>query len=278
MNKTDTISLLGCGWLGFPLATRLVSKGFPVKASTTSPEKIELFASKGIDPYLVQFSVQQSDDDVKKLLDAHTLIISIPPGRRNPGGFDSYRKMVETVCRLVPDSLLKRIILISSTSVYPDTDDVVTENTSVAPDTDSGRLMVETEIALKKLPVVLIVLRLSGLVGPDRRPGKFFAGKTSVANGQAPVNLVHRDDVVKLIEVVLEDPASSGIYNVCAPSHPSRMDFYQLAAACEALPEPEFINEKKAWKIVNSSRIGREIDFDFSVPDLIMWLKSDKRI
>ena len=34
------VSILGCGWLGLPLAKSLIEKGFSVNGSTTSVEKI----------------------------------------------------------------------------------------------------------------------------------------------------------------------------------------------------------------------------------------------
>ena len=47
------ISLLGCGWLGIPLASSLVKKGFAVKGSTTSSDKLEILKSEGVIPYLI---------------------------------------------------------------------------------------------------------------------------------------------------------------------------------------------------------------------------------
>ena len=42
------ISILGCGWLGFPLAKSLVEKGFSVKGSTTSENKLSILSTAGI--------------------------------------------------------------------------------------------------------------------------------------------------------------------------------------------------------------------------------------
>jgi 3-hydroxyisobutyrate dehydrogenase-like beta-hydroxyacid dehydrogenase len=50
------ISILGCGWLGFPLAISLVQKGYVVKGSTTSLEKQDLFLKNGILPYAIQLN------------------------------------------------------------------------------------------------------------------------------------------------------------------------------------------------------------------------------
>jgi len=48
-----TISLLGCGNLGFPLALKLIKKGYCIKGSTKTPSKIKRFQNAGIIAYLI---------------------------------------------------------------------------------------------------------------------------------------------------------------------------------------------------------------------------------
>ena len=48
------ISILGCGWLGFPLAKKLIEIGFEVKGSTTSENKLALLKSNNIEPFLLR--------------------------------------------------------------------------------------------------------------------------------------------------------------------------------------------------------------------------------
>ncbi|PCH61795.1 MAG: hypothetical protein COC19_04240 [SAR86 cluster bacterium] len=50
------ISLLGCGWLGFPLAINLTRKGYNVKGSTTSESKLAKLKSNGIIPFCIHLS------------------------------------------------------------------------------------------------------------------------------------------------------------------------------------------------------------------------------
>ena len=79
------------------------------------------------------------------------------------------------------------------------------------------------------------ILRLAGLVGPSRHPGRFFAGK-SAPDGQHVVNLVHLQDVVAAIELLLQAPKGGHIYNLCAPRHPARGLFYPQMARELGLP------------------------------------------
>jgi len=272
MDSKGVISLLGCGWLGFPLAKSLISRGFTVKATTTTFSKLKKFENAGIDPYLVQFSDAVQVPDLKKFFDAEILIITIPPGRRDPNGFDNYRRMIRFVGSEIPNSKVSKLILISSTSVYSDRDANVNEESSVSPDTESGQLMAETESYLGKQNINLIILRLAGLIGPGRMPGKFFAGKTQIPNGFAPVNLIHLDDAIGILHCLIGDVLASGVFNGCAPSHPTKEEFYTRAAEVEDLMKPDFVLEKTGGKTVSSIRLGADLNYHFEIPYLMDWL------
>ena len=60
MNSKKTVSILGCGWLGLPLAKLLIAKGFNVKGSTTSEHKLHTLAQYGIASILVHFNKNSS--------------------------------------------------------------------------------------------------------------------------------------------------------------------------------------------------------------------------
>jgi nucleoside-diphosphate-sugar epimerase len=269
MNNKKVISLLGCGWLGFPLALNLISRGFNVKGSTTSPEKIPVLKASGIDPMLVQFDKSYPEPDLTELLDGDILIVSVPPGRRNVDGPDNYKRMGEILTEQVPGSSISKIIFISSTSVYSDSNSVLTEISEISPQTASAKVIAEIEKSLLALPIQVIILRLAGLFGPGRSPGRFFSGKTNIPNGLAPVNMIHQEEVVSLINSLIDSDSAKGIYIGSTPSHPTKEEFYTLAAHIDKLPEPDFIPEKLSWKIVNSERVENELGFSFKFPNLI---------
>ena len=80
------ISILGCGWLGFPLAESLIEKGFLVRGSTTSEGKLSIFSTVGILPYLISVSENEIVGDFNAFLEnSEILIIDFPPKLR--GGF-----------------------------------------------------------------------------------------------------------------------------------------------------------------------------------------------
>src|SRR5690242_15715059 len=87
MSAKAEVSILGCGWLGLPLAEALVKSGKIVKGSTTSPAKLDMLAQKGITPYLVNLQPELLDDAIlADFLDADCLVLNIPPKLRSDKG------------------------------------------------------------------------------------------------------------------------------------------------------------------------------------------------
>ena len=162
---------------------------------------------------------------------------------------------------------LKRIIFISSTSVYAEQNVEVDEETLPQSDEPSGKLHIAVEQALMKLQVPLAILRCGGLIGPGRHPGRFFAGKYDIPNGMAPVNLIHLADVLGVIQMVIEEQLD-GVINVVAPDHPSRAAFYTQAARDGGYELPQFIQELRSWKSVSPALL-LSLNYPFVYPDLL---------
>ena len=257
------ISILGCGWFGLALAKELIKSGDQVKGSTTTPEKLSLLAEEGIQPFLVNFSADQMVTDLE-FFDADVLFICIPPKRNSPELNDYAQKIASILS--VAKNKVSNIILISSTSVYGDGNQIINEMSETKPDTDSGKVVLAAEELLKKeMPDHFTIIRFAGLIGPDRNPGRFFAGKTNIPNGLAPVNLIHQTDAVGIAMAIIEKQACGRIYNACSPDHPSRKEFYTTAAKNTGLVVPEFISEKKDWKVVESVNVPKYLNYEFQV-------------
>ena len=57
------ISILGCGWLGLPLAKALLKKKFHVNGSTTTVEKLDVLKDEGINPFLIDIPLSIDDEN-----------------------------------------------------------------------------------------------------------------------------------------------------------------------------------------------------------------------
>ena len=219
------VAIVGLGWLGMPLALSLSARGWQVTGSKTTLDGVEAARMCGIDGYQLQLTPELvcDSDDLDALLDADALVITLP-ARRTGEGDDFYLQAVQEIVDSALAHNIPRIIFTSSTSVYGETEGSVKETSPLEPVTASGRVLKELETWLHDLPGTSVdILRLAGLVGPERHPGRFLAGKTDVANGAHGVNLVHLEDVISAITLLLQAPKGGHIYNLCAPAHPTRV-------------------------------------------------------
>ncbi len=122
------------------------------------------------------------------------------------------------------------------------------------------------------------VLRFGGLIGEDRHPIKFLAGRENLENPEAPINLIHQLDCIGIIEAIICHPEISGqndklsfgeIFNAVAPFHPTRKVYYSQKALELNLPKPEF-NENKpsVGKIISSEKVTTILGYVFQKPEL----------
>jgi len=82
MNQ-NKIAILGCGWLGLPLAKKLISKNFIVRGSTTSKDKISVLENERIEPFLITLDKEFDKKNLSEFLkNIDILIINIPPNIR----------------------------------------------------------------------------------------------------------------------------------------------------------------------------------------------------
>ncbi|PWK78475.1 nucleoside-diphosphate-sugar epimerase [Mucilaginibacter oryzae] len=261
--KTN-ISILGCGWYGSALAMAFIADGLTVKGSTTSPARLDELAATGIKPYLVNFLPGGETYDAD-FFDCNILWIAIPPKSRSGEG-SAFTDKIKGIIKAIKQYHVQKVVFISSTGVYADSNQHVNEETDPQPNTEAGRILFEAENLLRhETDFKTTVIRFAGLIGPARNPGRFFAGKKDIPNGDAPVNLIHLDDCIGLSRAILGKDAFGYLFNGCSPTHPAKADFYTQAAIQSGFEKPEFINELKEWKVVESVNVGRVLGYEYTV-------------
>lgn len=266
------VSIIGCGWLGAPLARALRAGGdFSVKGSTTSADKASAFTQEGLDVYEALLAPAPQGDHWPELLAAEFLIVNIPP-RTSRQGEDFHPQQMKHLADLVERSPVTDIIYVSSTSVYPDLNRVVEEK-DVQDTAEAGSPhLVEAEntlISLRNPNRRVTVLRCGGLMGYDRIPGKYVRGREGITTGEVPVNYVHRDDVVGIIQQLLREELPNETLNVVAPQHPTRREVYDIS--CKQfgweLPTYAASDSAVAFKIVGGEKLKRYLDYAFEYPN-----------
>jgi nucleoside-diphosphate-sugar epimerase len=262
------VSILGCGWLGFPLAKKLIASGYSVKGSTTTAAKKSILQSSGIIPFQLQCDPEVKGDNPDDFFSSDILFLNIP-FRRNLADPRFYQSQIESVVRFAERSSIKSIIFTSSTSIYPDNNSIVAENSNFKPDNPRAQVLWDVEESLRNnRRFSVTILRLAGLYGGERKIGQFLAGQKSVEGGKTPVNLVHLNDCVAAIDLMIRQGVWGETFNVCSDSHPLREQLYTQAAEIAGLPVPQFVSgSAPKFKIVSNKKLKEQLGYEFQHPD-----------
>lgn len=260
------ISILGCGWLGLPLAKSLLAKNHELKTSTTSPEKIENLKNLELNPYLISISDAIEGDISGFLKDTEILILDIPPNL-SASENDDFTSKIKILVPEIKKFAISKVLFISATSVYDDDESfrIVTEETQENPVTESGKQLLKAEkILFVSNNFQTTSLRFGGLYGEERHPIYYLSGKTGIANPDAPINLIGLYDCIGIIEKIIEKDAWNQVFNGVNPQHPSRKDYYNGKASSLGLPLVGFDESKiSVGKIIDNKKIEEVLGYEF---------------
>lgn len=263
-----TISLLGCGWLGLPLAKALSFRQWQVKGSTTSLNKINLLQEASIDPYLITLDPELSEGEKEGFFDSEIFFINIPPGIRKGGG-DAHELQVSSLIKRLTGSPVNDIIYVSATSVYPDLNREVSEED----ETNPNHILTKTEDLFRAFSEAtgkrLTILRYGGLLGYERIPVKYISGKKGQTRGEIPVNFIHNDDAVGVALHLIENAIFGETFNLVAPIHPTREEIMLDCSKRTVYEMPEFIkpSEPEPFKIISADKFMKASGYKFKYPD-----------
>lgn len=239
----QTISILGSGWLGLPLALEL-SKQYKIKLSTKTVDKLKSLETINITSYLVD--IDTIFEDIEEFLKSDILIINIPS--KNIKAFKNLAQYIEK-------SQIKKFIFISSTSVCRD---------------DKSPLL-DIEKIFQDMERKTTIVRFGGLIGYGRNPANFFKNNTLVLNPQTPVNMIHRDDCICIIKEILDQNMYDEVFNCCSPTHPTKKEFYTHCAISSDLPIPLFdtVENKEQYTIIQIDKLLNKLNYQFIHLDLM---------
>ena len=229
MNTEIRWGIIGLGWLGTALATFLNQHDIPNWGTKSSDFNWEN------DP----FPTQHCD----------ILFLNTPPLRQIPPS--------EYVAK-IPHVDNRRILFVSSISVYGKQRGVVTESAVVAPETESAKWLVEVENLLQeKFRKNLTILRAGGLMGGDRHPIFSLSKSSRTVNADSPINMIHRDDLVQIIYALSQGKEAPPVVNAVCPYHPRKKDFYDFWSMKLSLPALNYSTNPEAHKIVSSDILAQ---------------------
>lgn len=247
-----TVSILGTGWLGHPLALSL-KENYQVKVSVRIEEKKEALEKEGLVPFVLN---ETSLESLNELLNTNYLFIDFPPSK-----FQDFKAFLEKIYSYKNIKNIEKIIFISSTSIYPDEEKTFTED-EVFTNAKSQKIYNIEKLIEDKTD---LIFRCAGLMGDNRVSGKYFAGK-ELDSEDVKVNYVHLDDVIAATKFALLNDLE-GIYNLCSREHPTRKEIYFRNASRFGFSKPIFKNKKEyIQRLIDGSKIERE-GFRYKYPN-----------
>ena len=277
-----SVGIVGCGWLGKALAKTLLEKGASVLATSSKLENVEKLNKQGINAQQLTLAATNKQLVKHDIFGQQRLVIAITPQFKQ-GRTDYADKVAQLVSAVQQRGYVQQIILLSSTAVYHGLEGNVNEESPLNLTTEKVQILNAAEQAVLSIANNGAkqgnVIRLAGLVGPERHPGKFLlptkgqANKT-LNNSAAPVNLVHQQDAVGLIESLLQVGSPQGIFNGVSDTHVSKKQYYQAAAKALSLQVPVFSQEhsSEATRKVCGEKAKKVLSYKFIYPDLLTWL------
>ncbi|PCK33508.1 NADP-binding protein [Pseudoalteromonas piscicida] len=251
-----SVVVLGAGWLGEAICQKAQLQGWQIEGTRTKPDHSHTWSR--------QFVLTEQGAIKHSITLKHAYwICAIPPRARQIES--NYLETLEQALSLAKQMSAEGFLLCSSTGVYSTAEGEYDEQGELA---DKSNLRVNILRSAEELVLKSggKVVRLAGLQGPNREPGRFVAGKALSSSANGRVNMVHRDDVVAAINcIVTYWQQAADVYNICYPAHPTRAAFYQRH--CEKLgnPQPSFASSTVQARIIKAERIA-ELGFEYRYP------------
>ena len=224
--------VIGCGYVGTPLAQRLIALGHEVWGVRRTEASAAELTALGIKPFAADISQPGALDALPGAFDWVVNLVS-----SDKGGAAEYRQVYVEGNRNLIDwarkNAVKKIVYTSSTSVYGQTDgSAVKESSPTEPATETSQLLLEAEkVLLQAAPTIpTVVLRVAGIYGPERGHlfKQYLKNEAKIpGQGARITNMIHRDDLVEVIIAALKNGRPGEIYNAVDDEPVSLLNFYR---------------------------------------------------
>jgi nucleoside-diphosphate-sugar epimerase len=229
--------IIGCGYVGLPLALRLQKLGHDVHAWVRSMDSAAMLAEYRFSE-IITGSV--AEEKVWAGLNRDFDIV-IHCASSSGGGEPAYEEVFLQGARMMGAGQPRaRRLFVSSTSVYGQSaGEMVTEESAAEPVTATGRILREAERAA--LASGTTVVRSTGIYGPNRGVlfEKFRRGEAVIeGDGLRWINQIHQRDLVSAVEHLIDKGATGEIYNATDDMPVTYHDYYAWCSDFLGKPMP----------------------------------------
>jgi nucleoside-diphosphate-sugar epimerase len=243
------VLIVGCGYVGAPLGAALVEAGHSVVGLRRTGAASEDLRAVGIEPVLADVTDLES---LRRIPGPFDWVVNTAAS--GGGGEDSYRQVYLEGTRNLVNWLSSmspsRMVYTSSTGVYGQDDgSVVKETSPTEPVAPTARVLVETErllleAAARNFPAV--ILRVAGIYGPGRGHWfqQYLANEVRIpGTGQRILNMIHRDDLVRIIIAALQSGRGGEVYNAVDDEPVTMIQFFRWLSETLGKNMPPFVAE-----------------------------------
>ena len=275
------IAIIGAAYTGLATAKYFKSLGHNISVTTTKESRREELEEVA-DKVTVMFGSDQ--DKMKELLvDQEILVLTVAGGMIEKDGKtimdpdlyrDAYVGTAESVVNAIgSDSSLRQIIFTSSLNAYGDGGgaDEITEEVEANPLNPFQDVYVTTEGLLRGLEndqLGVCIFRTGTIHGPGREWKNQLAlmsGQKIPFDGSSDAMIVHRDDVVRAIEMAINKNLN-GLYNLFNEVKTSKAEFFAQVCDEQGLDHVEWLNLSPGPKNVSNQKI-KDAGLMFLDPD-----------
>lgn len=244
MNTTKHILIAGCGDLGLRTAQLLLQQGhvvYGLRRNPPGPPTPEPKAASSIT--WIQADLCQTGIHTPLPEKISTIIYCPTPAQRTEAAYRAiFIQGLNNLLGALNTTWLERLVFISSSAVYGEHHgNWVNENTPLLPLGVNGRVLQEAEQQLHALPYETVVLRLSGLYGPEKRQllERIRAGQTRVPRHETYyANRIHLEDAAAAIVHCLTLPQPAPCYLVNDNTPLPIDELYDWLASAMQVPCP----------------------------------------
>jgi nucleoside-diphosphate-sugar epimerase len=231
----------GFGFSARALATRLISSGWTVSATSRSAAGRDDVAAAGAKPW--------SFPPPSEALDGVThVLVSAPPGEAGDPVLVAHGEEFVRRARQ-----LEWVGYLSTTGVYGDRGgEKVDEDSPLEPTTERGRRRLQAEMAWldlwRRYGVRVHIFRLAGIYGPGRNQLMSVLDGTArriIKPGQV-FSRIHVEDIAGVLQASIARPHPGRAYNVCDDEPCSPQDVVAFAARLLGRPIPPDIPFEEA--------------------------------
>ena len=275
------IAIIGAAYTGLETAKYFKSLGHNISVTTTK-ESRRAELEEVADKVTVMFGSDQ--EKMKELLfDQEILVLTVAGGMIEKDGKtimdpdlyrDAYVGTAESVVNAIgSDSSLRQIIFTSSLNAYGDGGgaDEITEEVEANPLNPFQDVYVTTEGLLRGLEndqLGVCIFRTGTIHGPGREWKNQLAlmsGQKIPFDGSSDAMIVHRDDVVRAIEMAINKNLN-GLYNLFNEVKTSKAEFFAQVCDEQGLAHVEWLNLSRGPKNVSNQKI-KDAGLMFLDPD-----------